>query len=700
MKTKSLYIASLEPFAGSLFVTMGVMELLKGRLGKVAFFRPLIENDEKKDDDIAFVLDHYALEMEYAQAYGFSLDDVKTMVSENRTGELFEALIRKFKQLESEYDFVLCEGLNRASFNATFDFDMNLEIAKNIGSPYINIINGKKKSAKKLFEALSIEAAHIEAEGCNHFATFVNRIDPDSLQILQNKWDISAHKALLYLLPEIEELDKPTVADVMHTLGCDHIFGDEKDLKRVVRQSKIAVMKLENYLRHIEEGDLIIVSGDRSDIIIGTLAAVYSQNFPHIAGILLTGGIVPEEGIMKLVRGLNEFSVPILSIESDTYEAAMQVDSVPSQLRAYSERKIALAQGLFASHVDVKTIEAKIQTAASSVMTPAMFEFTLFEKAREKRKKIVLPESDDERILRAAEILLRREVVDIILLGDPETIYHKSASLGLDLSMACIVNPADSPLLEVYASMLYELRREKGLLLEAARDAMTHSTYFATMMVHSGYADGMVSGAAHTTQDTIRPALQIIKTKPGISIVSSIFFMCLDNKVLVYGDCAVNLDPDAAELAEIAISSAESAVRFGIEPRIAMLSYSTGTSGKGEEVEKVREATRLAREKRPDLLIEGPIQYDAAIDPEVASVKLPGSDVAGKATIFIFPDLNTGNNTYKAVQRSTGGIAIGPVLQGLKKPVNDLSRGCSVDDIINTVAITAIQAQAADEENS
>lgn len=700
MKTKSLYIASLEPFAGSLFVTMGIMELLKGKLGKVAFFRPLIESDATKDDDITFVLEHYALNMEYAQAYGFSLDDVKTMVSENRSDELFEALIRKFKRLESEYDFVLCEGMNRASFNATFDFDLNLEIAKNLGCPYISIIKGKGKSAPKLFEELNIEADNIEAEGCEHFATFVNRIDPDILQVLKNRWDISSHKALLYLLPEIEELDRPTVADVMHSLGCNHIFGDEKDLKRVIRQSKVAAMKLEHYLGYIEEGDLIIVPGDRSDIIIGTLAAAYSQNFPHISGILLTGGLVPGNDIMKLVQGLNAFSVPILSIGSDTYSTAMRVDGVPSKIRPHSDRKIALAQGLFASHVDAKMIEAKIQTAASSVMTPAMFEFTLFEKARSKKKKIVLPESDDERILRAAEILLRREVVDIILLGDPDAIYHKSASLGLDLSMACIVNPADSPLMEIYASMFYELRRGKGLLLEAARDAMTHSTYFATMMVHSGYADGMVSGAAHTTQDTIRPALQIIKTKPGISIVSSIFFMCLDNKVLVYGDCAVNLDPDAAELAEIAVSSAESALRFGIEPRIAMLSYSTGTSGKGEEVEKVREATRLAKEKRPDLPIEGPIQYDAAIDPDVASVKLPGSEVAGKATIFIFPDLNTGNNTYKAVQRATGGIAIGPVLQGLKKPVNDLSRGCQVADIVNTVAITAIQAQAADKENA
>jgi phosphate acetyltransferase len=700
MKIKSLYLASLEPRAGSLFVTMGIMGLLKGKLGRVAFFRPLVESDADKDKDILFILEHFALDMAYEQAYGFSLDEVKSMVAENRSTELFESLIVKFKKLENAYDFVLCEGLNRAAFNSTFDFDMNLEIAKNLASPYISVISGKGKSPKKLFEELSIEADHVETEGCNHFATFVNRVDPDVLTLLRSRWDVSGHKALLYLLPELEELDRPTVADVMHTLGCRHVFGDEEGLKRVIRRNKIAAMKLENYLSHIEDGDLVIISGDRTDIIIGSLAAVYSKNYPHIAGILLTGGIVPGESVMKLLQGLEAFSVPILSTENDTYDTVMRVNAVPSQIRPHSERKIALAQGLFTSHVDAKMIEAKIQTVASSVMTPAMFEFNLFEKARAKRKKIVLPESGDERILRAAEILLRRDVVDIILLGDPDTIRQQSASLGLDLTMASVVNPADSPLMEQFATAFYAIRREKGLLLETARDAMAHATYFATMMVYSGLADGMVSGATHTTQETIRPALQIIKTKPGFSIVSSIFFMCLANKVLVYGDCAVNLDPDAGELAEIAISSADSAVQFGIEPRIAMLSYSTGTSAKGEEVEKVREATRIAKQMRPDLQIEGPIQYDAAIDPVVANAKLPGSDVAGKATIFIFPDLNTGNNTYKAVQRSTGGIAIGPVLQGLKKPVNDLSRGCSVDDIINTVAITAIQAQAADEENS
>ncbi len=694
MKTKSLYIASLEPRTGSLFVTVGMMELLKRKLNKVAFFRPIIESGAEEDKDILFMLQHFSLEMEYEQAYGYTVDEVETMIANGKTKAILEALIKKFKTLEREYDFVLCEGLHRSSFTSTIDFDINLRLTKNFGTPYISVIKGKDKKAKEIYEELTIEAESIKRENVMHFATFVNRLSEKACKRLPTRVDESDVKsAPVYFLPEIEELDKPTVQEVMETLGCTYILGNTEDLGRVVSQSKIAAMTLDNYLGRIEEGDLVIVPGDRADIIVGSLAALYSLEFPHISAILLTGGFEPSENITRLFKGLNYFPVPILSIESDTYTTSMRVNEVPSQIRPHSHRKIALAMGLFSSHVDVEEIERQIETAASDIITPTMFEFQLFERARADRKKIVLPESSDDRVLQATEILLRRDVVDIVLLGDEEDIAHRSAMLGLDLSLAEIIDPLKSPLMDTYAQTFYELRKEKGLLIEGAQDAMTHETYFATMMVYAGYADGMVSGAIHTTGDTIRPALQIIKTKPDITIVSSVFLMCMDTRVLVYGDCAVNQEPNATQLAEIAISSAETAETFGIDSKIAMLSYSTGTSGTGEDVEKVREATRIVKAKRPDLLVEGPIQYDAAIDPTVARKKLPGSDVAGKATVFIFPDLNTGNNTYKAVQRSSGAIAIGPVLQGLKKPVNDLSRGCLVADIVNTVAITAIQAQ-------
>jgi len=696
MGVKSLYISSIESSAGSLIVTMGMMEILKRRLGRVAFFRPIIEDREERDHDIEFVLEKYDLDMRYSQSYGFTVHEAEAMIADNRTNELIEQLIEKFKKLEKKYDFVLIEGLNQSCFTQSLDFDINLLIAKNIGSPLVSVLKGKDKSKKEVVDEITIESDMISKSGCSHFATFVNRMDEKVLSKLSNIiTDIPT-----YYLPEISELDTPTVNEIMNKLNCMLVLGEQKDLKRVVRQSKIAAMKLENFLEHIEDGDLIIVPGDRADIIVGSIATIQSRNYPNIAGLLLTGGMTPNRAIKNLFEGFSEFPMPILSVNDDTYTTAMKVNDVPAQITAKSERKIALAQGLFSSNVDIKRIEEKITSASSKTITPIMFEYNLFERARSNRKKIVLPESDDERILRATEILLRRDVVDIVLLGDKEDIEHRSASLGLDISKAEIVCPCESPLMDTFVEEFYELRKKKGLTLEAAKDAMMHVTYFATMMVHLGHADGMVSGAVHTTGDTIRPALQIIKTKPGISTVSSIFFMCLDTKVLVYGDCAVNQDPNANELAQIAISSSDTAKMFGIDPKVAMLSYSTGSSGQGDDVEKVRVATKLVKELRDDVLVEGPIQYDAAIDPKVAKKKLPNSEVAGKASIFIFPDLNTGNNTYKAVQRSSGAVAIGPVLQGLKKPVNDLSRGCLVADIVNTVAITVIQAQENDEGES
>ncbi len=695
MGVKSLYISSIESSAGSLIVTMGMMEILKRRLGRVAFFRPIIEDKEEKDHDIEFVLEKYDIDMRYSQSYGYTVNEAEAMIADNRLNELIENLIEKFKNLENNNDFVLVEGLNQACFTQSLDFDINLVIAKNIGSPVVSVLKGKNKTQKEVLGEINIESEVIKKAGCSHFATFVNRMDDAVLSKLSNEiFDIPT-----YYLPEVAELDTPTMGEIMNKLNCMLVLGEQKDLKRVVRQSKIAAMKLENFLEHIEDGDLIIVPGDRADVIVGSISTIQSRNYPNIAGLLLTGGMTPNKAIKNLFEGFNSFPMPILSVTEDTYTTAMKVNNVPAKIGAKSERKIALAQGLFTANVDIKRVEEEIASVSSKTITPIMFEYNLFERARSNRKKIVLPESEDERILRATEILLRRDVVDIVLLGNKEEIEHKSASLGLDISKAEIISPSESPLMETFTNEFFELRRKKGLTIEAARDAMMHVTYFATMMVHLGYADGMVSGAIHTTGDTIRPALQIIKTKPGISTVSSIFFMCLDTQVLVYGDCAVNPDPNANDLAQIAISSNDTAKIFGIDAKVAMLSYSTGNSGQGADVEKVIEATKIVRELRDDVVVDGPIQYDAAIDPKVAKKKLPDSEVAGKANVFIFPDLNTGNNTYKAVQRSSNAVAIGPVLQGLKKPVNDLSRGCLVADIVNTVAITVIQAQENDGSN-
>ncbi|MBU1659664.1 phosphate acetyltransferase [bacterium] len=690
MKIKSLFIAAQEKNAGTLFVSMGMMEILKRNIHRVAFFRPVISSKNVKDGDISFILGRYNLDMRYEDAYGFDIEYVENMIALHKTDELMNQLISKYKKLEKEYDFVLCEGIRRSFISNTINYDLNIKIAQNFGSPYINIINAKESTVQEVYESILIENENTVCEGCTHFATFINRLDDEKYAQLQEK--LKNYKVTTYLLKEIAELNMPTIEDVMEALDAKPVILGAEDHTRIIRHVKVAALSLNNFLEHIEEDDLVVVPADRSEIILGVLGALYSNAYPNISGIIFPLHMPAHPNIQKLVLGLDGFKIPVLSVETDTYETAKNLSKVHSRLRVSSERKIALAHGLFNASVNTKAIEEKIANAISNVMTPMMFQYQLFEKARSNKKRIVLPESSDERILRAAEIILLRDVADIILLGKELDIKANYMRLGLDLSKATIINHLDSTLREEFVNLFFEMRKEKGLSHQAAEDTMTHVNYFATMMVHLGYADGMVSGAIHSTGDTIRPALQIIKTTPEVSVVSSVFFMCLKTKVLVYGDCAVNQDPDAATLADIAIASAKTALSFGIEPKVAMLSYSTGDSGSGADVDKVREATKIAKIKNPNLLIDGPIQYDAAIDKQVASAKLPNSKVAGEASVFIFPDLNTGNNTYKAVQRSSDAVAIGPVLQGLRKPINDLSRGCLVADIVNTVAITAIQA--------
>jgi len=690
MKIKSLYISAQEKNAGTLFVSMGMMEILKRKLHRVAFFCPIIFDKNIRDGDIDFILQRYNLDMDYEECYGFDIKEVEEMISKKQDNSLITQLIDKFKKLEQEYDFVLCEGIRHSFLTSTISFDLNVKIAQNFAAPMINIIKADDATSKEIYENVLIENEYLTSEGCTHFATFVNRVDDEKQQQLQKMFEKVSYT--IYLLKEVAELNLPTIDDVVDTLGAKEIMLEAHDYTRVIKNVKVAALTLDNFLEHIEEDDLVIVPADRSDIILGLFGALHSSSYPNISAIVFPFNMKLNKNIQKLIAGLNSFKLPMLCVDTDTFETATNIMNVHSRLRVNAQRKIALALGLFNSSVDIQSIEEKIASTYNDIMTPQMFEYKLFFMASQNKKKIVLPESSDERILRAAEIILRRDVADIILLGDEKELKERYKRLGLDLSAASIVNHLTSPLIQKFTETFYELRKHKGLTKDAAKDAMLHGNYFGTMMVYLGYADGMVSGAVHATADTIRPALQIIKTKPEFSVVSSVFFMCLKTKVLVYGDCAINQDPDAQTLAEIALASAQSAKMFEIEPRVAMLSYSTGESGHGSDVEKVREATKIVRQKKPDLLVEGPIQYDAAIDTAVAKIKLPNSKVAGRATVFVFPDLNTGNNTYKAVQRSSGAIAIGPILQGLKKPVNDLSRGCLVEDIVNTVAITAIQA--------
>ncbi|MGI9343374.1 MAG: phosphate acetyltransferase, partial [Gammaproteobacteria bacterium] len=638
------------------------------------------------------------IDLPYESMYAMTRDEARARLRDGGPEALLKRVFDRYRALQRQCDFVVCMGTDFTGVASALEFDFNAELAKQLGCPVLILASGRDRVPEDIVAAVGVAHDAFIDGGCSVAATLVNRVGPDERDkveaLLRDDWP---HEDPVWVLPEDPLLKHPTMGEIMRALDGRLLRGDDITLDRAVRDVKVAAMHLPNFLEHIGEGSLVIVPGDRADIVVGCIAANLSQNCPTIAGLVLTGNHAPAPQIDRLIAGLRDSSIPICVVTADTYTTAMNIGEMPASIVPGNDRKIASALGLFRSHVDLAAFEERIEVVRSTQVTPLMFEYELLERAAADRKHIVLPEGTDERILRAAEILLRRGVVDITLLGDVRQVREKISTLGLDLDAAAIEDPTTSEWLDDFGATYFQLRKHKGISEQAARDTMTDVSYFGTMMVFKELADGMVSGAAHTTAHTIRPSFEIIKTRPDCAIVSSVFFMCLADRVLVYGDCAINPEPTPPQLADIAISSAATAGMFGIEPRIAMLSYSTGQSGSGEEVEAVRAATRIARERRPDLPIEGPIQYDAAIDAGVARKKMPDSDVAGRATVFIFPDLNTGNNTYKAVQRSADAVAVGPVLQGLNKPVNDLSRGCLVPDVVNTVAITAIQAQTQDD---
>jgi phosphate acetyltransferase len=607
---------------------------------------------------------------------------------------MIDIIITKFKALDEAYDFTVVEGSDFVGEGIAFEFDANISIAKNLAAPAIIVISGENKTTAQVVTTAITVIQNFQAREVQVLAVVVNRVnveqagDVKQLLVMQLPNDM-----VITVIPFEKGLNSPTMQEINEHLGGKLLFGEDQ-LTNQADHFITGAMQVPNFLNYLKENVLIVTPGDRGDIIITALQANLSTSYPKISGIVLSAGFEPEEPLMRLIKGSPSI-MPIISVKTGTFETSAKLGAIQSRMTPGNKTKIQLAIDVFEKYVDVKALDEKMITFKPEGITPHMFQYQLTKWAKSEIKHIVLPEGNEDRILKAATRLIDQKIVELTLLGDPAEIAASVKRLGLtlDLNSIRIINPIKSEYYEDYVQTFYELRKHKNVELAMARDTMTDVSYFGTMMVYKGHADGMVSGAVHTTQHTIRPALQFVKTKPGISVVSSVFFMCLPDRVCVFGDCAVNPNPTAEQLAEIAISSAESSQRFGIEPKVAMLSYSSGTSGEGEEVEKVRRATEIVKQKRPDLKVEGPIQYDAAVDPEVGDQKLPDSEVAGMATVLIFPDLNTGNNTYKAVQRETGALAIGPMLQGLNKPVNDLSRGCTVDDIFNTVIITAIQSQ-------
>ena len=690
----NLYIASLEPASGKSVIALGVMEMLSRRLDQVGYFRPVIPSADHHDSRLALMEGRYNLAGEPEQRWAFTTDEVERLLAKGRTDEVFKGVLEAYRELERQAPFVLCDGTDYTGVSTALEFEFNAQLANHLGAPVLAIVNGRGRTAGDVVEATHVARESLTADGCTLVATVVNRVDPDDLETVRGATDEVPHDDPIWVVPEIPTLSMPTVREVATAVDARVMLGDtDAAMDRVASKITIGAMTLPHVLDRLVEGAIVLTPGDRADVVLGVIGSRMATTFPNVAAVLLTGGYEPESSVMRLLDGFAQLPCPVMSVDTDTYTTASAVAAVPAVLQPHQSRKLATALDTFEAHVDVEALARRIEVTRSTVVTPLMFEFDIIERARQDRRHIVLPESSDDRILRAAEILHRRGVARLTLLGAPADVQARAATLGVDLSGIDVIDPATSPLRRVFADRYAELRAHKGATPDLAFEMLLDVSYFGTMMVLMGHAHGMVSGAAHTTQHTVRPSLEVVRTKPGVAIVSSVFFMLLPDRVLVYGDCAINPNPDASQLADIAISSAETATSFGVEPRIAMLSYSTGASGQGTDVEAVRTATELVRERRPDLQVEGPIQYDAAVDVGVGAKKLPGSSVAGNATVFIFPDLNTGNNTYKAVQRSAGAVAVGPVLQGLNKPVNDLSRGCTIPDIVNTVAITAIQAQ-------
>ena len=695
--SRNVYVSATDSSSGKSAIALGVMEMMVKKVGHVGFFRPIISAERsgpERDNDVALIASHFRLDLPYEQAFAYTSREAGELIRAGKTSALLDGILAKYNAVAARFDFVVCEGSDFEGETSAFEFNINAEIARNIDAPVLLVVDGHKIGQDGQMASLDFAVQSFQEGDCKVLAAILNRFPAERIDELPAFLRASRHADLpVFAIPEDSLLAAPMMSEVAHVLGAETFYRSDLLDSLQATSYSVADSSPEIFLSQLRDGALLFISGDRFGNLLGVMLKLNSAKPVNIAGIVLTNRFKPSGAVASLLKEVKNM-VPVLSVPGTTYETVTAVSRLHSRIYPGATRKITTALALFESHVDAQKLVDLLKTTKTGVVTPKMFEFGLIQRAQSPRQRIVLPEGEEDRILYAAEQVVLRGIADVVLLGSEQKIRNKISHLGLNLPGVEIIQPVQSPYFRDFVGTYHELRKEKGMTPDMAETIMADSSYFGTMMVYKGLADGMVSGSINTTAHTVRPALQFIRTKPGFSIVSSVFLMCLKDRVLVYGDCAINPNPTAQQLAEIAVTSARTAQTFGVEPRVAMLSYSTGSSGGGADVERVREATEIAHQLAPELPIEGPIQYDAAIDAGVARTKMPNSQVAGRATVFIFPDLNTGNNTYKAVQRSAGAVAIGPVIQGLRKPVNDLSRGCTVVDIVNTVAITAIQAQA------
>ena len=691
MAASAIYVAAPEPETGKSTIALGLLHRLTATVAKVGVFRPITRLGEDRDYILELLLEHTTAGLPYEQCVGVTYQQLHV-----DSDAAIAIIVDSYHAMAENCDVVVVVGSDYTDVTRPAELSVNARIAVNLGAPVLLTVSGKDRTPEEVASVVEVCLPELIAQHAHTAAVVANRCEPAELAAVAQALRPFAQRS--YVLPEDPLLSAPTVAELEKAVSGTPVSGEASLREREVMAMMVAGMTADHVLERLRDGMAVITPGDRSDVVLAVASAHAAEGFPSLSCIVLNGGFELHPSIAALVSGLR-LRLPIIATALGTYETASAAASARGRVTATSQHKIDTALDLMDRHVDITDLLAQLAIPIPTVTTPAMFIHRLTLQARSDRKRIVLPEGDDDRILKAAGRVLKRGVADLTILGDEARIRLRSAELGVDLDNAKVIDPLTSESRDRFADQYAELRKAKGISVEQAREIMRDATYFGTMLVHDGVVDGMVSGAAHTTAHTVRPAFEIIRTVPDVSTVSSIFLMCLPDRVLAYGDCAIIPNPTREQLADIAISSARTAARFGIEPRVAMLSYSTGDSGAGADVDKVRAATELVRQRAPQLLVEGPIQYDAAIEPSVAATKLRASPVAGRATVLIFPDLNTGNNTYKAVQRSAGAIAIGPVLQGLRKPVNDLSRGALVEDIVNTIAITAIQAQGVGNGN-
>ncbi len=700
-QARGVYVVAASRGTGKSLVTLGLVDVMSTHADRLAFLRPITATEPGADPDADPLVRLVGGRLGVTSARGaVSRAQARALLADGRRDEVHRRCVEVWAELAADADVVIVDGSDfEDGRDLGVELDLNTELANHFGAVVVAVVGAgptthtagtPQSDVAAIVESVDLARKEVLAAGCSLAAVMVNRTPTELLEPARAAVHRGASGRPVYVLPETPELAWPSVAEIADGVGARVLTGADRLAARDVRSVRIAAMAVEHFLTLLDDGTLVITPGDRADVLVATVASALLPQYPVPAAVLLTGGIDPHPAIAGMLR---DAPFPVLAVDEDTFGVARAVAEVHADLARAGARTVATALGVFHAATDTAELVERLALPRPVRMTPVRFAHELLRRAAAQRRRIVLPEGTEPRIQQAAEILVRRGVCELVLLGDPVSVADVAAAHGVDLAGVEVIDPATSEHREALAREYARLRAHRGVDLETARETVLDVSFFGTLMVHLGLADGMVSGAAHTTAHTIRPALQIIGTTEGVSTVSSVFLMCLPEKVLAYGDCAIVPDPTAEQLADIAIASAETAARFGIEPRVAMLSYSTGASGSGASVDKVRRATDLVHSRRPDLAVEGPIQYDAAVNASIAASKLPGSAVAGQATVFVFPDLNTGNNTYKAVQQSSGAVAIGPVLQGLAKPVNDLSRGATVTDVINTVVITAIQAQ-------